>query len=121
MDLVGDHKHLMRQADPGDLLQLLPVPHPAHRIVGVAEHQYLGVLPPAELFQYIIINGVTVVFQLEWAGEQTAPGGLHRGEKGRVGGGHDDNAVAGSGIGLNHLPQGGDHVVRVHQPLPGDF
>jgi hypothetical protein len=70
VNLVGEDGHVVAQADVGDPLQLLPPPDPAHRVVGVAQDQELGI---ARLrLQIVEVNGVDAV-ALDEAILQKAP------------------------------------------------
>ena len=121
VDLVGDDEYPVPQADIRHLLQLPALPHPTHRIVGIAEDQHGGILAAAQLLQQGEVDGVAaIVSQYHRAVQTAAVQQLRRVQKRRIGRGHDHDAVPRSGKRPDHLVHGTQYTVGVDHPLGGD-
>ena len=64
VNLVVDDKDIVASADFHHLFQLFPAPNLAHRVMGVAEEQNLGVWAGSQLLQLLILDAVPAVFPL---------------------------------------------------------
>ena len=119
MDLIGEDQHPLLQADGAELLQLLPTPHPAHRVVGAAEEEdlshlrRLGKAVKVHLVAAVPLQQGTLQHLAAIPPDGAVEGVVHRRE-------HDD-LVPRLGIGLDHMAQGGHHPRGGHHPLPLDL
>ena len=113
MNLVVDDKDIVASADFHHLFQLFPAPNLAHRVMGVAEEQNLGVWAGSQLLQLLILDAVPAVFPLfqrQGVIEQIPPASGHRHIKGIINRGHDDDAVPRLAGRFHQHSQGIDHA-----------
>ena len=110
VDLVGDHHDAVPARHLRQLGQLLAAPHPAHRVVRVAQEQQAGAGARQRLLQG---GGVAAVDAVGVPGQRHRDDGaaivLDDLAEGVVDGLLDDDGVARPGQGPHRQGQGGDH------------
>ena len=95
VDLVGDDDQVVPQAEVRQGLQLRPGPHPAHRVVGGAEHQGFGAGGEAAL-HVVKVKGVEQVLLLQGTPDRHTVPVLRRVEEGAVHRAGDEDLIPGS-------------------------
>ena len=117
VDLVSDNEHPVAQADVRHLFQLVPRPHPAHRVVGIAQDQHGGILAAAQRLQQGKVDGIAAIRPQAHGTVQTAAlQRLRRVQEGRIRRGHHHDAVSRPGEAADHPVHGAQHTVGVHHP-----